>query len=183
MLLTVAEFVSRNPDFATFDPGLIEHELSIIEIAIRAYTNNNFQERRARFEAESTGTTLLGDSRYIREGNTVQLTKTINEGLYVVTNVLPGYTTVDLDMFDEPYNMVTLVKYPKDVIDIAEKLLRWKLTDGSDGATGGDIQSETLGRHSVTYFKIDDQEAGSKFLNGYPVDILRSLDPYRKLRY
>jgi len=183
MLLTAQEFIDRNPDFATFDPALIQHELDIIEIAIRNYTQNNFQERRARFTAESTGATLEGESRYIRVGNTVQLTKTINEGLYVVTDITAGYTTLDATLFDEPSNLVTLVKYPKDVVDIAEKLLKWKLTDGADGATGGDIQSETLGRHSVTYFKIDDQEATSKFLNGYPIDILRSLDPYKRLRY
>ncbi|MCL1950443.1 MAG: hypothetical protein FWF59_11995 [Turicibacter sp.] len=179
MILSPADFIIKNPEFASIDLNLIAWELAVIEEAIREYTNNNFQERRARFTAESTTTGLLGDSRYIREGDTIQITKSINQGLYVVQTVGTDWTEVDYPLFEEPFNLATLVKYPYPVIDCAEKLLRWKLTKGTDGATGGDVESETLGRHQVKYWKPSDEQ--SKYLLGYPTDILKSLDMYKRV--
>ena len=61
-------------------------KMKAIEKAIRAYTNNNFQNRLVRYEAPSGNNSLLLVSPYLAVGDTLQITQSINKGLYQITN-------------------------------------------------------------------------------------------------
>ena len=58
MILAVDE-VMKLPEFAVQNEKVIEEKLNAAEFMIRAYTNNNFQNRFVRFTADSSGNRLL----------------------------------------------------------------------------------------------------------------------------
>ena len=154
----------------------IKAQLDAIEGIIRAYTNNNFQVRAARFEAPSAGPELAGASPYIRSGDTVQISESgVNDGLYVVESIDDGTTTLDRDLYGVPHNLVTKVEYPAAVKSVARNLLKWE--KDNRGKVG--VKAESLSRYSVTYY---DQDASNQVM-GYPVSLLGGLVPYRKARF
>ena len=71
-------------------------------------------------------------------------------------------------------NMITRVIYPESVQEGVLNMLKWEFEMRSK--TG--IKSETLSRHSVTYFDMD----ASNSLDGYPASIVGFLDPYYQMR-
>ena len=161
-------------------PGMtdeaIQTQLDAIEGVIRAYTNNPFQVRAARFCAPSAGSELAGVSPYIREGDTVQISESgVNDGLYVVRGVTDTATTLDRDLFELRHNLVTRVEYPAAVKAVARNLLKWEIENR--GKVG--LKSETLSRYSATYY---DQDSSNQLM-GYPVSLLGGLAPYRKARF
>lgn len=164
-------------DFGDWPDRKIEAKLTAVEQTIRAYTNNNFQIRtiRATCSADSTG--IHGTVPGLKVGDTVELSESLyNAGLYVVDFIGNGIFTVgdDVELTPEPHVLVTKISYPADVVDCALNLLRWEMT--SREKVG--IQSETISRHSVTYFNMD----GANSVMGYPVSLLGALKPYRKVR-
>lgn len=173
MIISVNE-LKRIAKFAEYDGELLEMELKAIEAAIRRYTNNNFQDQSVRIVCSSSGGVLQGASPYLKVGDTVEVSRSHNKGLYVITAV--GDTiTLDKALYDEPYNMVTRVKYDEDIIAGALRMLDWKLTQS--GKVG--VQSETISRHSVTYFNMD----GDNSIMGYPKSLLGFLKPYKCISY
>ena len=108
--------------------------------------------------------------------DTVQISESrYNSGLHVVTAVEGDTTiTVDNNIKDEESVLVTKVEYPADVVACCVNLLEWELNNR--GKVG--VQSETLSRHSVTYFNMD----GANQIMGYPASLLGCLKPYRKAR-
>ena len=81
---------------------------------------------------------------------------------------------VEGELMDESHVLVTKIVYPADVVDCACNLLEWEAKNRQKVG----IQSETLSRHSVTYFA---QDAGNQVM-GYPVSLLGCLKAYRKAR-
>lgn len=160
----------------TVADDIITIRLDAIEAVIRAYTNNNFQNRGVRFSGESTGTQLKGkkgDPQYFRTGDTVQISASdVNDGLYVVTSVGSDYIVINKELMNKDYNLVTKVQYPADVVQCAIDLFRWKQNMGDKVG----IKSETISRHSVTY-----EDSGTLFM-GYPVGILEGLRLHKKAR-
>lgn len=161
-------------------PGMadeaIKARLDAIEDCIRAYTNNPFQVRAARFSAPSMGPELSASSAYIQAGDTVQISESgVNDGLYVVQSVDEGHTILDRDLFAAIHNLVTKVEYPAAVQAVALNMLNWEIK--SRDKVG--IKSETLSRRSVTYH---DQDASNQVM-GYPISLLGGLAPYRKARF
>ena len=155
----------------------IEMKLKAIEQTIRAYTNNNFQDRGFRIEAFIRDGVFLSDSLIPFDvGDTVQVSESrFNNGLYTVFAVTDDTTfMVDENTRDENHVLVTKIVYPADVVDCCVNLLEW---EKQNRAKVG-IQSETLSRHSVTYFN---QDAGNQVM-GYPVSLLGCLKAYRKAR-
>ena len=71
--------------------------------------------------------------------------------------------------------LVTKVWYPPDVRIGVVNMLRW---DIENRAKVG-IQSETLSRHSVTYFNMD----GDNSVMGYPKSLLGFLKAHMKARF
>lgn len=155
----------------------IEMKLKSIEQTIRAYTNNNFQNRSRRREAVIVGGLFVVDALTpFNVGDTVQITEsTLNDGLYVVSSVDDSTFTVEEDVADEESVLVTKVEYPADVLDCVVNLMEWEVK--FRGKVG--VQSETLSRHSVTYFSQD----ANNHVNGYPASLLGCLRPYRKVRF
>ena len=150
-----------------------ESNLKAIESVIRAYTNNNFQMRTARFLGNSAGMRVYGVPQFISLGDTIQISGTdVNDGLYVVGEVGSDYIQLDQYLQTVEDNIVTKVKYPYDVMQCAIDLYKWKQTMGAKVG----IKSETLSRHSVTY-----EDSATLFM-GYPVGILNGLNLYKKAR-
>ena len=154
----------------------IKMKLLAVEQTIRAYTNNNFQDRGYRVQADIAAGVFMSESLIpFVVGDTVQVSESrYNGGLYTVSE--DGDTTfmVEEDTRDEDNVLVTKVVYPADVITCCVNLLEWEVNNR--GKVG--IKSETLSRHSVTYF---DQDANNQVM-GYPVSLLGCLKPYRKAR-
>lgn len=173
MIISVNE-LKRNPKFVEYDGEVLEMELKAIEKAIRRHTNNNFQDRSVRIECSSSGGALQGASPYLKVGDTVEISRSHNEGLYVIT-AIDGTIALDKPLFDEPYNMVTRVRYDEDIMAGALRMLEWKLKQS--GKVG--VQSESVSRHSVTYFNMD----GDNSAMGYPKSLLGFLKPYKCVRF
>lgn len=175
MIIAVDE-VMKLPEFFGQTESVIADKLNAAELMIRVYTNNNFQNRFVRFHAESRGNRLLGTSDYLRVGDTVQISQScVNDGLYAITELADDFIRVDGDLYQYPDNLVTKVEYPADVKAGVLELLKWDVKNREK--TG--IQSETLSRHSVTYFS---QDADNQVM-GYPVTLLGFLKPYIKARF
>ena len=79
------------------------------------------------------------------------------------------------DVFDNPENTVTKIIYPADVQKGVIDLLIWE----KDNRSKVGIKSETISRHSVTYY---DQDTNNQVM-GYPVSLLGFLKPYMKARF
>lgn len=154
----------------------IQRKLKAIEQTIRAYTNNNFQKRACRQTADIVGGQFVAvDDVLFKIGDTVEISESdLNSGLYSVVSVSGDTFTVEEETTDEGAVLVTQVAYPDDVVDCALNLLQWEITNRAKVG----VQSETLSRHSVTYFA---QDAANQVM-GYPVSLLGCLKAYRKAR-
>lgn len=172
MIITVAD-LKNQINCGTATDEQITVKLKAIEAVIRAYTNNNFQQRGIRFAGYSSGMKVYGEPRYLDIGDTVQISGSeVNDGLYQVTEVGADYIQVDEFLLETEFNLVTKIKYPADVIECAVDLYKWKQKMGEKVG----IKSETISRHSVTY-----EDSATLFM-GYPVGILNGLNLYRKAR-
>lgn len=175
MLMTVAElrqFVSTDET----DQAL-EARLQALELLIRAYTNNNFQRRGYRCNANITGTAFTGDTvPPFVVGDTVQVTESLlNAGLYTVKTVAENSFSVNESLQPENNVVCTKVVYPADVKMGAVNMMKWELN--SREKVG--ISSETISRHSVTYFDL----GADNSIMGYPKALLGFLRPYQRARF
>ena len=164
-------------DFNDWTDLKIEMKLKAVEQTIRAYTNNNFQDRGCRVRADIRAGVFMSESLIpFSVGDTVQISEArYNNGLYTISNVPDDLAfTVEEKTVDEYDVLVTKIEYPADVIDCCVNLLEW---EKQNRAKVG-IQSETLSRHSVTYYN---QDSGNQVM-GYPVSLLGCLNAYRKVR-
>lgn len=175
MIISVDEVISL-PEFQGMDKDVIQKKLDALEVLIRKYTNNNFQNKNIRFLADSVGTNLNGSSIFLKVGDTIQISESrVNDGLYVVKDVSADSIVVDKPLFTVPHNLVTKVEYPLDVQQGIINLMKWEQTNRDKVG----IKSETLSRHSVTYY---DQDKNNQVM-GYPVSLLGFLDSYMKARF
>ena len=159
---------------------LLEARLQALELMIRGHTNNNFQLRaiRAVAVAVAADNALLVKSPVpFRVGDTLQITDSdlLPDKLVTVTAVTDGKITVAEELYDEGGVVITKVHYPADIKMGVVKLMRWEL----DNRDKVGVASETISRHSVTYFNMD----GDNSLMGYPKSLLGFLKPYMKARF
>lgn len=169
MIITVDE-IKAQCDCEGLTDDVIKNRLNAIEAVIREFTHNNFQNRDIRFKASSDGFDLTCKPLFIKVGDTVQISQSkVNDGLYVVDAVSDDGLTVDRELFTVPFNLVTKIEYPADVVQCAIDLFEWKKNFGAK--IGIKSESETLSRHSesVTY-----EDSATLFM-GYPVGILSGL--------
>lgn len=175
MILAVKD-VMHIPELRNQTESELTGKLEAIERMIRAYTNNNFQNRNVRFVAESRGDRLLGTSAFLRAGDTIQITQSkVNDGLYVIVEMIGDVIRVNKDLFHVSENLVTKIEYPPDVKEGVLSLLKWEVENRKKAG----IQSETLSRHSVTYIT---QDASNQVM-GYPAMLMGFLKPYMKARF
>lgn len=175
MILPLEELLKR-PEFAQESEESLTRRLEGLERLIRSYTANNFQLRAVRFWAESRENLLLGSSPYLVVGDRVEITNSlVNDGLYTILAADEATTTLDRPLFSRPKNLLTKVVYPADVLAGMENLLLWEVENRDKVG----VKSETISRHSVTYY---DQDANNTVM-GYPISLLGFLAPYRKARF
>ena len=155
----------------------LEMMLQALEQAIRKYTNNNFQHTGYRREADIVGGCLIVESvNPFAVGDTVQISESqFSNGIYTVALSEDSVLALNESVPDEDRVLLTKVVYPADVKMGAVNMLKWDLENR--GKVG--IQSETISRHSVTYFNMD----GANSVIGYPKSLLGFLKPYRKARF
>ncbi|MCI7043320.1 MAG: hypothetical protein MR992_14585 [Lachnospiraceae bacterium] len=175
-MIVSVDKVMKLPEFVGQTESVIAEKLDAVELLIRAYTNNNFQNRYVRFTAVSLGNRLFGTSDFLKVGDTVQISQSkVNDGLYAITEIGDDFICVNKDLYRYSNNLVTKVEYPADVKNGVIDLLKWEVKNRKKVG----IQSETLSRHSVTYFN---QDADNQVM-GYPVVLLGFLKPYMKARF
>jgi hypothetical protein len=173
--------VSELRQFITTDieDSVLEAKLQALELLIRAYTNNNFQKRafRAVAVAMSSGHQLVTTQQNpFKAGDTLQITDSeLNAGLVNVRTSSNGTITVKEELYDESGVIITKVVYPADVKMGVANLMKWEI----DNRDKVGVASETISRHSVTYFNMD----GDNSLMGYPKSLLGFLKPYMKARF
>lgn len=177
MIMPVAEL----RQFVTTDETdqALEARLQALELLIRAYTNNNFQVRAFRSVAVAMAEhdLMCNGTVPFRVGDTLQITESdfMPNSLVTVESVAGNTVTVNEEVFDESGVVITKVKYPADVKQGVVNMLKWQLDNGDKVG----VQSETISRHSVTYF---DQSASNTVM-GYPVSLLGFLKPYKRARF
>ena len=178
MIMTVAELHR----FLQTDENdtVLEMKLQALENSIRAYTNNNFMVRSYRAVAVSMSdhSIIVSGKCPFRPGDTLQITDSdLQQDLLVVVSSVSddGTVTVNEDLVDESGIVVTKVVYPPDVKIGCVNLMKWDLENREKVG----VQSETISRHSVTYFNMDQ---GNSTM-GFPSSLLGFLRPYKKARF
>ena len=156
---------------------VLEAKLQALELMIRSYTNNNFQKRAYRRTADIVGGLFVVEALTpFKVGDTIQVTESrFSEGLYTVKDADDSTFTVNEDVIDESDVLVTKVEYPADVKLGVANLMKWDLEKRDKVG----IQSETISRHSVTYFSMD----GDNSSMGFPKSLMGFLKPYKKARF
>lgn len=164
-------------DFDGWTDEKVEMKLKAVEQTIRAYTNNNFQDRGYRVTASIRDGVIVTDCPVpFSVGDVVEIGESeINDGLYTIDSVDDNEFAVVEDVRDEDSVLITKIVYPADVIDCCVNLLEW---ERHNRAKVG-VQSETLSRHSVTYFNM----GAADQVMGYPAALLGCLKAYRKARF
>lgn len=175
MIISVEEL--RQHITTTEDDAVLEFKLKALEHSIRKHTQNNFQHRGFRREADIVGSVFMVDALTpFNPGDTVQVSQCeLSKGLYTVDEVTDSTFTVKEPVPDEKDVLVTKVVYPPDVKMGLIKLLKWEQNQGEKVG----IQSETVSRHSVTYFNMDKDNA----LLGYPKSMLGFLQLYMQPQF
>lgn len=177
MILSVEEL--RQYISTDVQDAVLEAKLQALEILIRKYTNNNFMIRSRRIICNASSTSgLMCASSLFAIGNTVQVSDSaLNSGLYTIVSIdfENGCMGLNEALTDEANVLVTKIDYPSDVKMGVVNMLQWDLENRSKVG----IQSETISRHSVTYFNMD----GDNSLIGYPKSLVGFLKPYMRARF
>lgn len=155
--------------------SVIEAKLQALEILIRKHTNNNFQVRTIRSQSEILDNRILSPPEHLKSGDTIQISESLlNNGIYTVKEI-SDVMTVSRELLDCTKNLITKVEYPPDVVMGVVDMLKWDLQNRDKVG----VQSETISRHSVTYFNMD----GDNSSIGYPKSLTGFLKPYMKARF
>ena len=155
---------------------VLEVKLQALELLIRKYTNNNFQNRNIRFVSPAINGELYLSTNLLKVGDTLEVSQSVyNDGLYVIKAINDNVITLDKPLIDENKMLVTKVVYPFDVQIGIINMLKWDL----DNRNKIGIASESISRHSVTYFNMD----GDNSSIGYPKSLVGFLKPYMKARF
>lgn len=91
--------------------------------------------------------------------------------LQAIEKAIHGYTNNDFKRVLEKNDD----EYPSDVKHGVINLMNWELNNREKIG----VASETISRHSVTYFNMD----GDNTLMGYPKMLLGFLKPYKRARF
>ena len=163
-------------DFPGWTDEKIRMKLLAVEQTIRAYTNNNFQDLGFRVQACIRAGVFMSESLIpFSVGDTIQISESrLNKGLFTISTADDQTFMVNEATRDEDDVLVTKIVYPADVVACAVNLLEWEVQNRAKVG----VQSETLSRHSVTYFNMD----GANNVMGYPASLLGCLKAYRKVR-
>lgn len=174
MIITIEEYRSLDSRYAEMTDDDCIEQIKAIESLIRDYTHNNFQNRKVRFRADISGGAIAASCSYLKAGDNVQISESMNDGTYTVASSGDTITLME-DVYDEKDNLITKVEYPAAVRAGVKALLTWKATGGEKVG----IKQESISRHSVTYY---DQDVNNTVM-GYPVALMAFLEPYFRARF
>lgn len=176
-MLTTVENIHLHIDTELSD-SVLEAKLRGLELMIRAYTHNNFQQRNVRSVCSSDGNTIAGIHEFLVVGDTIEISESLyNNGVYTVVEIDGNSAVLDRVTFPEENFTVTKIVYPENVVLGVLDLLDWDINRRDKIG----VQSETISRHSVTYFNMDGGSGNSAM--GFPSSLLGFLEPYRKARF
>ena len=174
MIMTVEDL--RKYINKQIDDEALELKLQALESLIRKYTNNNFQNIYVRAKCKATEEGLEANIPQLKIDDTIQISQSkYNAGLYTVISIDDGVIVLDKELNEENEVTVTKVEYPADVVLGVINLINWELNNRDKVG----IQSESISRHSVTYFNMD----GDNSEMGYPKSLLGFLKPYKRARF
>lgn len=173
-MLIRASTVKELEEFKKYSLATIERKLKKIEQTIHSNTHNNFISN-IKFKAKIKENAIYFDTKYIKIDDTVLIDDVVNKGFYTVENIENNTIKLKEPIFDSDESLIIKIVYPADVIEGALDMLEWDLK--MRGKVG--IKSETLSRHSLTYFDMDSDNSES----GYPISLLGFLKPYKKARF
>ena len=155
---------------------VLEVKLQALELLIRKYTNNNFQNRNIRFKCQSINGELNLSTPLLKVGDNIEISQSVfNDGLYEIKEINGTSIKLDQELIDETNMLITKVVYPLDVQIGVVNLLKWDLENRDKVG----IASESISRHSVTYFNME----GDNSSIGYPKSLVGFLKPYMKARF
>ncbi|MGX7195447.1 hypothetical protein [Enterococcus olivae] len=165
-------------------PSVTQDDLRGIEQAIRAETNNPFQNLKVRFHNlrfDSENSIVVFDEvEGLRTGDTIQVSGSKwNNGLYVVESLEGNTITVRdgarLFVGNDESAFITKVEYPPDIVFGVTRLLKY------DAKTADKIglKSKTVSRMSETYYDQNSTES----IAGYPAAMMSFIDKYRRMRW
>ena len=186
MLMTVEE-LRKYIDTDETD-AILKARLDALELTIRRYCNNNFQQRGFRVTADIRAGVFMSESLIPFEvGDTIMVSESDlqSDCLATVTEVNDLTFLTDNKWADDNDVLVTKVEYPADVKLGAVNILKWQLRNEAAAAgdkSQKDIQSETLSRHSVTY-ATDATESDLSADFGVPKKLVACLKFYKKARF
>lgn len=175
MIISVDE-LKELIDVNGYSDAKLERVLEALEMTIRKYTNNHFHDKRVRFVMNVVDGNLVGDFHHISVGDTIEISASeYNEGRVVSVTEIDGDTLVLSKPLEEDDAVeITKVRYPSDVVQGVVNLMDWECSNREKVG----IQSETISRHSVTYFNMDGNQK-----SGYPASLMDFLKPYCKARF
>lgn len=178
MIISVEEL----KEFVTTDKSdsVLEVMLQALEQNIRKYTNNRFHQMPyVRIKADIiAGAFITSDEIPFKVGDTIQVSVGDNAtdcGVYTISEIQGDTFLVKEDIGDYANATISKVRYSADVVMGVVNLIKWDLENRAKVG----IQSETISRHSVTYFNMD----GDNSTMGYPKSLLGFLKPYMKCRF
>lgn len=174
MIISVEE--AKKYITTTMEDSVLEGKLQALELLIRKYTNNNFQKRNFRIACPIMASKLYATSEMFKVGDTVQISDSLySDGIYTIKSAEEGFIELSESLIDEKEVLVTKVEYPMDVVMGVVNMLKWDLENREKVG----IASETISRHSVTYFNMD----GENSTIGFPKSLIGFLKPYMKARF
>ena len=154
MIISVEELKK----YITTDKSEEELELMLqaLEMSIREYTHNRFHQKPfVRIHADIiAGVFVTGEPIPFKVGDTIQVSignKAIDCGIYTITEINSDTFFVKEDIDDYANATISKVQYGADVKRGVVNLIKWDLENRPKVG----IQSETISRHSVTYFNMD----------------------------
>ncbi len=189
MLMTIDELRSFLGSDIEVSELVLAGRLSALELTIRRATNNTFQSRAFRIDADIRGGEFMSESLIPFEvGDTIMVSHSDlqSDCLAVVKEITDDTTFItDSEWADDNDIIVTKVVYPVDVKMAAADIIGWQL--GNKAANSGDtskknIQSETMSRYSVTY-AADTTETDIDASYGVPKKLTAPLKAYCRARF
>ena len=155
---------------------VLEGKLQALELLIRKYTNKNFQIRSIRFLVNVVDGGINLETPLLNENDTIQISQSLyNDGVYYIKSKSGQNLILNDVLIIEDKILITKIKYPQDVKMGVVNMMKWELENRDKVG----IKSETISRHSVTYFNMD----GDDSIMGFPKSLLGFLEPYKKARF
>ena len=177
-MIVKIEDLKRINEFSKIDDAVLKKKLRAIEKTIRNHTNNKFIDSRIRDVGKIENNKIISRiADLLNVDDNIELTHCLNNGPYTVKEIQDNIIAVDeeIRLINTNKIVITKIIYPEDVQEGVINLLKWDF--GLRNKVG--IKSETISRHSISYFDMDKNNS----LKGYPASLLGFLDDYIKARF